>query len=214
MLETLNLTKSYSGNQVLHGVTVKIPPGESLVVWGPSGSGKTTLLRLIAGLETPTAGEIRLSGQVVSRPDWVLPPSSRRLGFVFQSSALWPHLTVAANIRFGLQTRPRAAAQRRLEELLEAIDLSHLAGRYPYQISGGEARRVALARALAPRPRVLLLDEPLSHLNEELKQRMLALIRQYGQQPDVSVIYVTHDREEAQAISARSLNLTACAGCG
>jgi iron(III) transport system ATP-binding protein len=207
MLEVRNLAKSYSGAPVLEGLSLRVETGESLVVCGPSGSGKTTLLRLIAGLETPSAGEILLSGQVASRADWMLPPSARNLGFVFQSSALWPHLTVAANIRFGLHAKPRIEARSRLDELLEQTGVAHLAGRYPHQISGDEARRVALARALAPRPRFLLLDEPLAHLNLELKREMLALIRRYGQERDVCIVYVTHDAEEGRVISTRSLNL-------
>jgi iron(III) transport system ATP-binding protein len=209
VLEIRGLTKSHSGNPVLSDLSLKIQPGESLVVWGPSGSGKTTLLRLIAGLEAPSAGEIYLHGQLASRPDWLAAPSSRRLGFVFQTSALWPHLTVAANIGFGLLGSPRSKARQRVEDLMAEMTVSHLARRFPHQISGGEARRVALARALAPDPRILLLDEPLSHLNAELKQTMLALIRRHSERPGVSVIYVTHDRDEARAISARFLNLGA-----
>ncbi|MFB3905604.1 MAG: ABC transporter ATP-binding protein [Acidobacteriota bacterium] len=207
MLEIRDLGKRYSGNRILEAISVKVGIGESLVVWGPSGSGKTTLLRLIAGLEAPTAGEIRLDGKLASTPDWLLPPSSRRLGFVFQTSALWPHLTVAGNVRFGLQLWPRREAQQRVGDLLEQMGISHLARRFPHQISGGEARRVALARALAPLPRFLLLDEPLTHLNEELKHLALDVIRRHREETDVCVIYVTHDREEAEAMSGVRLNL-------
>jgi len=212
MLEIRNIEKAYSVTPVLRGLSVTVEPGEPLVVWGPSGSGKTTLLRLIAGLEVPTTGEILMDGQVVSRRDWLLPPSARQLGFVFQSSALWPHLTVAANIRFALHSRPRLEMRRRLEELLERTELEELAGRYPHQISGGEARRAALARALASRPRYLLLDEPLTHLNDDLKERMLHLIHEYRQQSQACIVYVTHDREEAQTVSTRSINLPTAAG--
>ena len=173
-----------------------------LAVLGPSGCGKTTLLRLVAGLEMPDAGEISIQGRIVSRPDWALQPGRRGVGFVFQEPALWPHMTVAGNVLFGLHGLAKEESRRRLGELMELIDMRGLESRYPDQLSGGEARRVALARTLAPRPRCLLLDEPLTNLDQESKARMLDLIDRAAQLSGAALLYVTHDRSEADILGA------------
>ncbi|MBM4287055.1 MAG: ATP-binding cassette domain-containing protein [Deltaproteobacteria bacterium] len=200
MIQVVELSKGYGTVAAVAGVSFTVPALGTLAVLGPSGSGKTTLLRLLAGLDLPDAGEIYLDGRLASRPGWALEPHRRGLGFLFQTPALWPHLTVAQNILFGLYKSPKKAAQERLEELLEQMSLTALARRYPYQISGGEARRVSLARTLAPRPRLLLLDEPLINLDPELKHHLLQLIKTTVTKSRGTLIYVTHDRQEAAAV--------------
>jgi iron(III) transport system ATP-binding protein len=205
MLEISKLTKFFGKVKVLDGVSCTF--SGSQVVLGPSGSGKSTLLRLIAGLENPDGGEIRLDNTLISCKGWSLPPHLRNIGFVFQTPSLWPHMTVAQNILFGLGKLRKAEARRRLEELLEQTELSSLAHRYPDQISGGEARRVALARALAPRPRYLLMDEPLTNLDQEIKSKLLNYINRTVKQETACLIYVTHDLREAEQISEYILHL-------
>lgn len=206
-LEIRQLSKALGSVPVLRQFSLDVPEASRVVVLGPSGSGKTTLLRLIAGLEVPDEGEIALGGQRVSDPSGVVPPHLRGIGMVFQSPVLWPHLTVAENIRFGLARVGRDEAEGRITQLLQALALDGLAARYPHQLSGGEARRVALARALAPRPSLLLMDEPLTHLNPELKQQALAVIQDHLTQYHPTCIYVTHESEEAPAISPRVVRL-------
>jgi len=206
-IAVLGLSKRFGTVRVLDGVDLDVAPGEAVAVLGPSGCGKTTLLRLIAGLERPDAGEIRLDDELASDPQWLMPPHRRHLGFAFQRSALWPHMTVADNILFGVHGIPRDAARARLGELLDRFDLADLGKRYPDQISGGQARRVSLARALAPRPRALLLDEPLTNLEPELKERLLDLVVTETRAVDTSLLYVTHDSWEASRIASRRLRL-------
>ena len=201
------VTKSFGNAKAVNEVSLEVPAGSSMVILGPSGSGKTTLLRLIAGLEIPDAGEIYLDGVLSSKVGWVLAPHQRQLGFVFQSSALWPHMTVAQNIMFGLHGIPQSEAKRRLNELMENTGLDGLERRYPHEISGGEARRVALARTLAPQPRRLLMDEPLTNVDPELKLKLMAFIKQTVVQTKACLIYVTHDADEAKEISERVLTL-------
>jgi iron(III) transport system ATP-binding protein len=201
------LTRRYGSTTVLDGLDLEVATGEAVVIVGPSGSGKSTLLRLIAGLEMPDAGEIRLDGTVVSRPGWLLPPHRRGIGFVFQTAALWPHMTVAQNILFGLHGVPRSQARDRLRQVLAEMELDGLDRRYPDQLSVGQARRVALARALAPRPRYLLLDEPLTSLDPELKVHLLALIGAIAVDAQTTMVHVTHDAEEAERIGQRVLVL-------
>jgi iron(III) transport system ATP-binding protein len=201
------VTKSFGNVKAVNGVSLEVPAGSSLVILGPSGSGKTTLLRLIAGLEIPDAGEIYLDGILSNKARWVLAPHRRGIGFVFQSSALWPHMTVAQNILFGLQGIPKSEAKHRLTELLENMSLTGLERRYPHQLSGGEARRVALARSLAPQPLKLLMDEPLTNVDPDLKSKLMAFLKQTVVRTKASLIYVTHDAGEAQEISERILTL-------
>ena len=206
-LELRGLAKAYGTVKVLEGLALTVPSGGRAVVLGPSGSGKTTLLRLIAGLDLPDAGEVLLDGAVMSAPGWATPPSVRNVGMVFQTPALWPHMTAAENIRFGLGRLERGAARQRVEALLAALELEGLAERYPHELSGGEARRVALARALAPQPALLLLDEPLTNLNLALKAKVHAVLEAHlaAQQP--TLVYVTHDPAEAEALGGQVLTL-------
>lgn len=191
------------GVAALRGVSLAVAPGEALAIIGPSGSGKTTLLRLIAGLDQPTAGAVRLRGQVASTPEWAAPPHRRGLGMVFQRPALWPHMTVVENVAFGLAALPPLEAKRRLAEVLGLTHLAGLERRRPHQLSGGEAQRVALARAIAPRPGALLLDEPLSGLDPELHAEMLALFGRVHADLGTALVYVTHDHAEARSIARR-----------
>lgn len=204
MIRLDGLCKSYDRKSpIIRDASFDLPDGSALAILGPSGSGKTTLLRLIAGLELPDDGTIWRDGEVISEPGWALAPHRRGMGFLFQSPALWPHMTVAQNIRFGLAGWARPAARQRLEELLAQTGLEALSDRFPHQISGGEARRAALARALAPRPACLLMDEPLTHLDADLKQEMLALILSSAAAARASLVYVTHDPAEAEVVSVR-----------
>jgi iron(III) transport system ATP-binding protein len=203
------VTKRYHDVLALDDVSLEVPDGDRLAIEGPSGSGKSTLLRLIAGLDLPDTGEVYLADRLASRSGWGLEPHRREVGFVFQSAALWPHMTVRQNVLFGLKRWPRPEAERRVEALLGQMWLGHLGRRYPDEVSGGEARRVALARTLAPRPRHLLLDEPLASLDPELKNELLALILSYARDRGGTLLYVTHDRAEALAVAPRVLRLRA-----
>ncbi len=203
------LTKRYRDTLALEGVSLAVPDGDRLAIEGPSGSGKSTLLRLIAGLDVPDEGKISLDDRPVSRPGWALEPHKREVGFVFQSPSLWPHMNVSRNVMFGLKRWSRVDAEQRVAELLDLMRIRHLAQRYPDEISGGEAHRVALARTLAPRPRHLLLDEPLASLDPELKDEMLALILGFARERGGTLLYVTHDHAEALAVSSRVLRLEA-----
>lgn len=202
MIKINSISKAFDGVFAVNNVTVKIGSDSSVVIFGPSGSGKSTLLRLIAGLETPDEGTIEINGECMSAPALALPPYKRRIGYMFQSSALWPHMTVLENIRFPLYDIPSDEATHRAESLLERMGIIHLANRKPDAISGGEARRVGLARALAPKPDILLMDEPLSNLDHTLRQDMLDLITQWRSETKSTLVYVTHEEHEARHISS------------
>jgi iron(III) transport system ATP-binding protein len=204
MIELREVKKAFGDVIAVEGLSLIAAKGSSTIIHGPSGSGKTTLLRLIAGLEMPDEGEIFIAGSPASRPGWVLAPHERNLGFLFQSPALWPHMTVAQNILFGLKNLPREAANERLDEVLRETSLQSLKPRYPSQLSGGEARRVSLARTLAPRPEYLLMDEPLVHLDHDLKADMIHWIKRTVIENEATMIYVTHDFDEAGQISQGS----------
>jgi len=208
MIELLGVSKHYGPVCALDSVSLTLPRGTTTVINGPSGSGKTTLLRLIAGLERPSSGEIHIDGELVSTPAWVRPPQERNVGLVFQDAALWPHLTVAQNVGFGLLGRPRQDIARRVDKMLSAMDLTGFEKRYPNQLSGGEARRVAIARTLIVNPRYLLLDEPLIHLQSALKLRLLEGIREQASARDVTLLYVSHDLEEGRRLGGRLLEMT------
>ncbi|ACL61156.1 ABC transporter ATP-binding protein [Methylobacterium nodulans] len=186
----------------LDGVSLEVRSGEIMALLGDSGCGKSTLLRIVAGLERPARGRILLDGRLVAGPGIAVPPEARGVGLVFQDYALFPHLTVAENIRFGLAGRP-SAAQAVAGSLLEQVGLSARAGSYPQTLSGGEQQRVALVRALAPGPRLLLLDEPFSNLDRRMRDRVredtVALLRRTG----TTALLVTHDPEEALSVATR-----------
>ena len=185
----------------MNHVSLEVPDRACIALLGPSGSGKTTLLRLIAGLEKPDEGTISMSGRIVSSQDVFVPPSDRRIGIVFQSAALWPHKTVEGNILFAIEALPEVEQQQRLAYLLNRMGITDLRDRYPDQISGGEARRVALARALASRPETLLFDEPLTNLDRPLRDDLLLLISESARADGSSMIYVTHDEYEATTVA-------------
>lgn len=207
MIEVRNVTKYYSGTTVFTGLSFAVPAGGSLAVLGPSGSGKTTLLRLVAGLETLDQGEVYLGGRLASSKKFMLPPYLREIGMVFQSPALWPHMTVSENVGFGLQGTPRGEAGQRIEELLNRMEIGDLKDRFPGEISGGQARRAALARALAPRPRYLLLDEPLVNVEAQLKEKLISLIRVEKDKHGTTLVCVTHDHSEAEYLAGQVLVL-------
>jgi iron(III) transport system ATP-binding protein len=181
-------------------VSFGLRAGEVGVLIGPSGCGKTTLLRAVAGLERVTAGEIRLADAVVSSASVRVPPESRRIGMVFQDYALFPHLSVQDNVRFGLHHQVRSEQQRRVREVLDLVGLASSAQRYPHELSGGQQQRVALARALAPAPQLLLLDEPFSNLDVELRERLALEVRGILKAANTTALFVTHDQMEAFAI--------------
>jgi iron(III) transport system ATP-binding protein len=201
MIELENISKTFGSHRAVDRVSLTIPDRTQLVLLGPSGSGKTTLLRLVAGLEIPDLGTITMDGRLVSSNNCMVPPSERSIGFVFQSAALWPHMTVADNIRFALGDLPPQKQQQRCRSLMERMEILPLADRYPDQISGGEVRRVALARALAPRPATLLFDEPLTNLDRPLREDLLRLILESVREAGSSMVYVTHDEYEAETIA-------------
>jgi ABC-type Fe3+/spermidine/putrescine transport system ATPase subunit len=207
-----NITKRFASHQALDSVTLEIAPKESVVILGSSGCGKTTLLRLIAGLEVPDGGEIWLGNVQVAGPGRSLVPSyQRQIGFVFQDLALWPHLTVAGNLRFVLEAVrvPRAERSRRIGDALGLLRIDGFAARYPHELSGGEQQRVALARALIGNPRLLLLDEPLSSLDEELRAAMRTELARIQRTLSLTTIYVTHDREDAAVLGDRVIQMRA-----
>jgi iron(III) transport system ATP-binding protein len=200
LLELIQVHCGFRGQPVIQGLSMEVREGDLACLLGPSGCGKTTALRAIAGFEPVTGGEIRLRGQTVSRPGFVLPPERRRLGMVFQDYALFPHMSVARNIAFGLDRQRGAGRLRVVEELLALVGLEGLGGRYPHELSGGQQQRVALARALAPRPSMILLDEPFSNLDVDLRERVSAEVRDILKRQGITGILVTHDQHEAFAL--------------
>ncbi len=187
--------KSFGGGDVLRGADLDVPAGSLVALLGPSGCGKTTLLRTIAGLERPDAGTITLGGRTVAGAGAFIPPERRRIGMVFQDWALFPHLTVARNVGFGLDRSERRTG--RIEEALALVELAGLAERLPATLSGGQQQRVALARALATRPAALLLDEPFSNLDATLRVTIRAEVQRLLRDLSVTTVFVTHDQEEA-----------------
>ena len=206
------VSKRLGAHPALTDVSLDVSPGDAVVILGPSGCGKTTLLRLIAGLEVPDAGTISAHGVPVAGPGRnLVPPHERGLGFVFQELALWPHLTVKENLGFvlGSARMPRAERAPREQRALEMMRIGHLGGRYPHQLSGGEQQRVALARALVAQPTVLLLDEPFSSLDAELRATLRTELTQLRRNLQVTMVYVTHDREDAAALADRVVEMRA-----
>jgi sulfate transport system ATP-binding protein len=194
-VELRQINKFYGGFQASKDINLDIPKGKLVALLGPSGSGKTTILRMIAGLETPDSGDIIIDGRVVNN----VPGSQRGIGFVFQNYALFRYLTVYENIAFGLRVKkaPKAEIDQRVHELLELIDCQGLEQRYPSQLSGGQRQRVAFARALAPNPRLLLLDEPFAAIDAKVRHELRTWLRNIINQVGITSIFVTHDQEEA-----------------
>ena len=205
------VTKRFGQRLVLREFSLDVEPGTTVGIIGPSGSGKTTVLRLIAGLDQPDAGEIRLNGRLASSSGRVhIPPAERNIGFVFQDLALWPHMTVAGNLRFVLESRRWDGLRQssRIEELLDMVRLSDRAGDYPAQLSGGEQQRVALARALVAKPELLLLDEPLSSLDPELRAGLREELVVIQRTLKIPMVYVTHEPADIEAIGGRQVSLS------
>ena len=198
-VELRGLTKRYGSLAVVDAVSLKIEHGLLVCLLGPSGCGKTTTLRLIAGFVEPSEGEIAVGGRVVSSPKRTLPPESRNMSMIFQSYALWPHMTVADNVAYGLTLRKvsRADIARKVAGILATTKLADLADRYPGELSGGQQQRVSLARALIVEPETLLLDEPLSNLDANLREEMRFEVRRLHDQYRYTTVYVTHDQSEA-----------------
>ena len=199
IIEIKNINVSYGSNHVLKDVSLNIENKDFYTFLGPSGCGKTTLLRLIAGFEKSSSGELFIDGKEVSN----LNPWERDVGMVFQNYALWPHMTVYKNISFGLEEKKldKKEIKNRVDEVLELVDLKDLSGRYPFQLSGGQQQRVALARTLVVKPKVLLLDEPLSNLDAKLRVQMRKELQDLHKKIEITSIFVTHDQEEANSMS-------------
>ncbi|WP_092368132.1 ABC transporter ATP-binding protein [Phytopseudomonas seleniipraecipitans] len=199
LLSLRNLGCGYGEQRVVQNLDLHLNPGDIGCLLGPSGCGKTTTLRAIAGFEPVLEGEISLAGEVISRRGFTLAPEKRRIGMVFQDYALFPHLSVAQNVSFGI--RKQTDCEQVTRELLELVKLDHLSKRHPNELSGGQQQRVALARALATDPQLLLLDEPFSNLDGELRRRLSHEVRDILKSRGTSAILVTHDQEEAFAVS-------------
>ncbi len=202
ILSLCEISKKFSNQAypAVDKVSLNLEQGAILGLLGPSGCGKTTLLRIIAGFETPSTGTIELASQLIAGKGQWLPPEKRNTGMVFQDYALFPHLTVADNIAFGLKRKGEKQTQEQVSAVLQLVGLTGLEKRYPHQLSGGQQQRVALARALAPQPTLILLDEPLSNLDVQVRQHLRHEIRHILKSTGISAIFVTHDQEEAMAI--------------
>lgn len=208
-VEFINVSKDYLGNQILNNLSFKINDGEFVSFLGPSGCGKTTSLRMVAGLENNSSGEILIGDELISSPQKKLfvPTMNRKLGMVFQSYAIWPHMNIFENVAFPLRMAKVSENKiyEKVEEILSLVELDGLSQRMPNTLSGGQQQRVALARGLVARPRVLLLDEPLSNLDAKLREKMRKDIRKIQQMFKMTCIYVTHDQVEAFSMSDRIL---------
>ncbi|MFI5065929.1 MAG: ABC transporter ATP-binding protein, partial [Streptosporangiales bacterium] len=204
-LAVARLDKGFGAHQVLAGLNLDVPAGSLTAILGPSGSGKTTLLRVLAGFEHADSGTVRIGSAVADGPGVFLPPERRRIGYVPQEGSLFPHLTVAANVTFGLSRRQwgRDRRSKRCAELLEAVGLGGLDRRYPHQLSGGQQQRVALARALAIAPEVVLLDEPFASLDAHLRASVRADVKRLLKQSGTTAVLVTHDQDEALSTADR-----------
>ncbi len=201
-ISLVDITHCYGTKQVLHGLCLDIAVNQLTCLLGGSGSGKTTILRLIAGLETPQSGVITIATKIVTNNKHIVtPPHQRRLGFIFQDLALWPHFTVYKNIAFGLIERNQKNIKESVQQILDYFGLQEYSEKYPHQLSGGQQQLVALSRALVLRPEILLMDEPLANLDVKLKRKTLELIKKLQQNFDLTIVFVTHDHKEAFAIA-------------
>lgn len=203
MLELTNISKIYTDKNVIDNVSMHIKKGDNIVITGYSGSGKSTLLRMITGLEKVSSGEIALNNEIISNNKYILRPNERNMSFVFQSAALWPHMTVKENIMFAMNNLSKLDAEDQLNSLLKIAEISELRDRYPNEISGGEARRVSILRAIASNKEIFILDEPLTNLNMNLKYKLLDFILEIVKTTNKTMIYVTHDLDEAERIQGR-----------
>lgn len=200
-LELRNIVRAFGERRAVDDLSLRLPQGSIGCLLGPSGCGKTTALRCIAGFEPVDEGVIRAHDRLLAQPGFSMSPAERRIGMVFQDYALFPHLTVAHNVAFGLHKMPAAARARRVQDMLGTVGLDEYADRYPHQLSGGQQQRVALARALAPEPELVLLDEPFSSLDVELRERLSAEVRTVLKSLNATALLVTHDQQEAFAVA-------------
>ena len=200
-----NVSRTFGSYTAVDNLNLTLHEGELVSLLGSSGCGKTTTLRMIAGFMTPTQGTIELDGEVISSPQSSLPPEKRKMSMIFQSYAIWPNMTVQENVGYGLKLRKVAAdeAKRRVNEMLEVVQLGPLRDRYPAELSGGQQQRVALARSMVVKPSILLLDEPLSNLDANLREEMRFEIRRLHDEFKMTMVYVTHDQSEAMVTSDR-----------
>ena len=193
MLTITGLTRRFAEQTILYGIDLSVPEGAVACLVGPSGCGKSTILRLVAGLDVPDGGEIRIGGDLLSAPGWALEPQKRRMNMVFQDYALWPHMTVAQIVGYGLRHLGQTERAERVAGLLDQMQISALADRLPAQISGGQQQRVAIARALANDPTIIIGDEMTGDLDSETGFEIMSLVRDLNQRAGKTVIYVTHD---------------------
>lgn len=204
-IEIKGLKFKYKNSQeeTIKDFTLDIKKGEIISILGQSGSGKSTVLRLVSGLEVPSSGTIKIDNRVIVDNNTFLFPEKRGIGMVFQDYALFPHMTVEGNIKFGLKNMDKKEKNKRLEEVLELVNLTEFKDRYPYELSGGQQQRVALARALAPKPSLLLLDEPFSNLDADLQIEIREELKKIIKQTGITSIFVTHDRDDSKALADR-----------
>ena len=206
ILELKDLSHSYDGSEIsLKNISLTVNKAEKVSILGPSGSGKSTLLRLIAGLEKPYSGTITIQEKIVSDQDHLVAPEKRNVGLVVQNKALFPHLTVEKNIGFGI--RKNQEKTKIISDLLSLFKIEHLSNKYPHEISGGEQQRTAIARSMAPGPELLMLDEPFSALDRELKEELYAELNQIFKERQQTIMLVTHDLAEAKVLSDKQINL-------
>jgi iron(III) transport system ATP-binding protein len=210
VLELEGLTFTFKGAKapILNDVSFTINKGEIVGILGQSGSGKSTLLRVIAGLEVPDKGLIKIAGTPVVNEQLFIQPENRGIGMVFQDYALFPHMNVKDNLLFGLTRMSRGERKTKLNEMLELVQMTEFAKRYPHELSGGQQQRIALARALAPKPKILLMDEPFSNLDADLKASIRQELRSILKVANMTCIIVTHDRKDVETICNRSITLT------
>lgn len=206
-IEGLNFRYQKSHDKIVNNFSLEIASGEIISILGESGSGKSTILRLIAGLEIPESGIIKVKNRVMVDEATFINPENRGIGMVFQDYALFPHKTVEGNIRFGLNQLSSQEQKNRVEEVLRLVNLTAYKKRYPYELSGGQQQRVALARALAAKPALLLMDEPFSNLDRELQNKIRDELKIILKQTSTTTIFVTHDREDAKALADRMIIL-------
>lgn len=208
-LEVVNVAKSFGARRVLHDVSFRVEAGSAIALLGASGCGKTTLLRVIAGLEHADKGEIRIGGRLVSSPRAIVPPEQRGIGMVFQDLALWPHMRAWRHLEFVLRGRGKNRGERMhiAQETLARLGLAHRANAYPSEMSGGEQQRLAFARALVTEPALLLLDEPFSNLNAELRDTLIIELERQKCERNVAVVIATHDAAEVSQIVSDRLHL-------
>ena len=206
-VEAVGLGKRYGDAWALREISFSLRAGASLALIGPSGSGKTTLLRLVAGLDEPEEGQLDLDGRPASRAGYLVSPGARGVAMAFQRPALWPHMTVQENVRFGLRRWEPGAARQRLDEVLCQLSLDPLKARYPHQLSGGEAQRASIARAVAPARPILLLDEPFTHFDPDLAESALAVLKEESASRRITLVVACHDAGTARSLCSEALIL-------